>query len=61
MFLVYIIIGKWEPFISLGYTVYFLFLCRVRSIFAESILWSENTSSKEVYVLRFKSVHKYIV
>ena len=44
----YISIGKWGPVITCDFDC-FLFLHRLRCIFAVMILWSEGTPSKEEY------------
>ena len=42
-------------------SVYFLFLRRLKSIFAETILWSEDTPSKEEYVSQMKALFIYFL
>ena len=44
-------------------TVYFLFLCRLRCIFAVNILWSEDAPLKEEYASQFRVlfIHLFMI
>ena len=44
-----------------AFTVCFLFLRWVRQIFAETILWSEDTPSKKEYVSQFKKLFTHLL
>ena len=55
IFIAYIPIGMWGPVITYGFDC-FLFLYRLKFIFAEKILRSENTPSKDGYASQFKAL-----
>ena len=55
IFIANIAIGKWGPVVTCGFFC-FLFLRRLGSIFAETILWSEDNPLKEEYASQFKAL-----
>ena len=55
IFIAYTSISEWGPVVMYGFDCFF-FLYRLRRIFAEMILWLEDTPSKEEYASQFPAL-----
>ena len=61
-YILYLFIGNWGPVLYCGaLIVYVLFLCWLRHIFAEMILWSKDTPSNEKYVSQLKALFIHLL